>query len=255
MKDDTVFSLIQAGVRAMLMTAGYDIIPRKQPDFDDQDMKLVRQVAPYTMTSAERLVALRRAVTYLTHCGIEGAIVECGVWKGGSMMMAALTLLELDEVNREFYLYDTYEGMSAPTEADRAYNGGTAEDLLRNRYEAQNLISSLESVQQAMNSTKYHPDLIRYVKGKVEETIPATVPDRIALLRLDTDWYESTYHEMVHLYPRLVRGGVLIVDDYGFWQGSRKAIDQYIAEKQLKLLLNRVDFTARIAVKLEDAAS
>jgi hypothetical protein len=100
-----------------------------------------------------------------------------------------------------------------------------------------------------MQSTGYDARHIAYVKGKVEETLPQDAPDQIALLRLDTDWYESTYHELVHLYPRLAVGGVLIIDDYGHWQGARRAVDQYISENKLKLLLNRVDYTARICVK------
>jgi hypothetical protein len=91
---------------------------------------------------------------------------------------------------------------------------------------------------------------VRLVKGKVEDTVPKNAPEEIALLRLDTDWYESTRHELVHLFPRLVPGGVLIIDDYGHWQGARKAVDEYIAGNQVKILLNRVDYTGRIGVKI-----
>lgn len=90
-----------------------------------------------------------------------------------------------------------------------------------------------------------------FVKGKVEDTVPEKAPDRISLLRLDTDWYESTYHGLLHLYPRLSVGGVLIIDDYGHWAGAKKAVDQYLNENHLKLLLNRIDDTGRIGVKLE----
>ena len=87
------------------------------------------------------------------------------------------------------------------------------------------------------------------MQGPVEETLPKTAPDRLALLRLDTDWYESTRHELVHLYPRLVDGGVLIVDDYGHWEGCRRAVDEYFAAEADPVLLSRVDYTARIAIK------
>jgi hypothetical protein len=100
-----------------------------------------------------------------------------------------------------------------------------------------------------MDSTGYPSDLINYVEGKVEETIPVNAPDQISLLRLDTDWYESTKHELIHLYPRLVEGGVLIIDDYGHWQGARRAVDEYIEENNLPLLLCRIDYTGRITVK------
>ena len=91
---------------------------------------------------------------------------------------------------------------------------------------------------------------VRLVKGKVEDTVPKNAPEKIALLRLDTDWYESTRRGLVHLFPRLVPGGVLIIDDYGHWQGARKAVDEYIAGNQVKILLNRVDYTGRIGVKI-----
>jgi hypothetical protein len=91
---------------------------------------------------------------------------------------------------------------------------------------------------------------MHFVKGKVEDTIPASTPDRIAILRLDTDWYASTRHELEHLYPLLAPGGVLIIDDYGHWEGCRQAVDEYFASRNLQVLLNRVDYTGRIAVKL-----
>jgi hypothetical protein len=100
-----------------------------------------------------------------------------------------------------------------------------------------------------MAMTNYPQDKLNYVVGKVEDTIPETLPRKIALLRLDTDWYESTLHELNHLYPLLTEGGVLIIDDYGHWQGAKKAVDEYIEKNKLKILLNRIDYTGRIAIK------
>jgi hypothetical protein len=98
-----------------------------------------------------------------------------------------------------------------------------------------------------MESTDYPRERIRYIEGKVEETLPGSRPDRIALLRLDTDWYESTKHELIHLFPLLSPGGVLIIDDYGFWKGARMAVDEYLKEVAAPVLLNRID-TGRICV-------
>ena len=89
-----------------------------------------------------------------------------------------------------------------------------------------------------------------FIKGKVENTLPEYAPKQIALLRLDTDWYESTKHELIHLFPRLVSGGVLIIDDYGYWIGAKKAVDEYFSQTKTKILLNRIDQTGRIAVKI-----
>ena len=83
----------------------------------------------------------------------------------------------------------------------------------------------------------------------MEETIPGRAPERIALLRLDTDWYESTRHELEHLWERLEPGGVLIIDDYGHWAGAREAVDEFFAKRSDAPLLTRVDYTGRIGVK------
>ena len=83
----------------------------------------------------------------------------------------------------------------------------------------------------------------------MEDIVPDTVPEKIALLRLDTDWYSSTYHELVHLYPLIGAGGILIIDDYGWCRGARQATDQYIQEHKLPLYLCRIDEAVRLAVK------
>src|SRR5205807_4683586 len=107
----------------------------------------------------------------------------------------------------------------------------------------------LDAVKDALRSTGYPEEHVRFVVGPVEETIPAEMPERVALLRLDTDWYESTKHELEHLFPRLVRGGVLIIDDYGTWGGCRQAVDEYTAAHDLRLFLHRSDPSGRVAVK------
>jgi hypothetical protein len=224
------------------------------PDFDRDTVEMIRRVAPFTMTSLERLYSLRQAVQYVVRHAIPGDIVECGVWKGGTMMAAALTLVELGERERGLWLYDTFEGMSAPTGNDVDYAGRPAAALLQHEDRQTSpywAYGPLETVRQVMQQSGYPSDRVTFVKGKVEDTIPAHAPQQIALLRLDTDWYESTYHELVHLYPRLSIGGVMILDDYGHWQGARRAVDQYMAETGAKLLLHRIDYTGRACVKLE----
>jgi len=104
-------------------------------------------------------------------------------------------------------------------------------------------------VRRNMLGTRYPEKKIHLIKGKVEDTVPQHAPEKIALLRLDTDWYESTKHELVHLYPRLVPNGVLIIDDYGHWQGAREAVDEYFAGQKFKPLLNRLDYTGRLVIK------
>lgn len=170
------------------------------------------------------------------------------------MMAVAETLLRVGDTSRNLYLFDTFEGMSPPTKNDVDINGVTAESLLnssnKEKDESVWCHTTLDVVKKALSSTGYPSKNINFIKGMVEQTIPHSVPSKIALLRLDTDWYESTKHEMEHLFPRLSKGGVLIIDDYGHWQGARKAVDEYLEKYDVKILLNRIDYTGRIGVKI-----
>jgi hypothetical protein len=225
-----------------------DLLP---PDFDAGLAALVERVKPYTVTSPERIFALREAVAYVEKAAIPGAIVECGVWKGGSMLAAALTLLEQGPATRDLYLYDTFEGMSEPGPLDVDIEGNTGADLFgRGASDPSAILPSapLAGVRALLEATGYPAANLHFVEGDVLQTIPGRVPEQIALLRLDTDWYESTLHELEHLFPLIPDGGVLMIDDYGHWQGARKAVDEYFARNGISLLLNRIDYTGRVAV-------
>lgn len=219
------------------------------PDFHQEEADTIREVRPFTMTSAERIYALIQAVRYVTKNAIEGAIVECGVWKGGSMAAVARTLLQLRDVERDLYLFDTFEGMSEPTASDSDYSGKQASELLQENPSFRCADAPMDFVKNVLLKTGYPGERVHFIQGKVEQTIPASAPDSISLLRLDTDWYESTKHELVHLFPRLSHNGVIIIDDYGHWKGSRQACDEYFAENRVPILLNRIDYTGRIALK------
>jgi O-methyltransferase len=245
--------MLKKTVRSIINKLGYNLVKKLDgqlpADFEKATVDTYNMVKEYTMTSAERIASLCNAVRYLVKNNIAGDIVECGVWRGGSTMAAIDTLIKVGDTAREVYLYDTFEGMSEPSDLDKASSSGTsAAELLKN-YPDYKCVSTLEEVQHNVGNLKYPAKLIHYVKGKVEETIPGTIPAKIALLRLDTDWFESTAHELQHLYPLLVPGGVIIIDDYGHWEGARKAVDEYIARNKLPLLLNRIDYTGRIGVK------
>lgn len=223
---------------------------------ETQDDETVRFVRPYTMTSPERIRALCSAVRYIEQAGIEGAVVECGVWRGGSMMAVARTLSNLGSANRELYLFDTFEGMTEPGPHDIALTGETAKSLLERSSRTEDdmvwCYAPVERVANALSLAGYPNRLVHLIPGRVEETLATRAPERIALLRLDTDWYESTRQEMNVLFPRLSRGGVLIIDDYGHWQGARRAVDEYVEAYQPRLLLHPIDYTGRIAVKAFD---
>ena len=142
--------------------------------------------------------------------------------------------------------------MSLPTTRDKNWNGISAADDLRRRDPQGTLqlfTASLDEVFANVLSTGYPKEKIHLIKGMVEDTIPHTLPTSLSLLRLDTDWYESTKHELTHLYPLLRTKGILIIDDYGHWQGAKEAVDEYFREHGDSIYLHRIDYTGRILVK------
>lgn len=247
-------------VKAALERSGWELgrtadrVQEAVADLSDSDREIVSRVNPYTMTSLARRASLLGAVDHVVKHRLPGDIVECGVWRGGSMMLVALALMARGDTSRNLYLFDTFEGMSEPTDEDRALSGESAQEQLdrTSRDHALWAVAGLDDVQANLWSTGYPRDKIHFVKGKVEDTIPGTIPERIALLRLDTDWYESTRHELHHLYPRLSQHGVLLIDDYGHWQGARQAVDEYFADSAEPVFLHRVDYTARLLIKRDN---
>jgi O-methyltransferase len=217
-------------------------------DLDAGVKEIVTKVRPYTLTSVERVAALCAGIDYIVQNAIPGPIVECGLWKGGSLMAAALRLLDHRDTGRDLIGFDTFGGMTRPTEADVSFKGRP--ELERWRPSPPSPPGSgqhPDDIRALLKSTGWPASHIRLVVGPVEETVPADAPDQIALLRLDTDWYESTRHELEHLYPRLLVGGVLIIDDYGHYKGAQKAVDEYFRDHQI--FLHRIDYSGRIAIK------
>jgi O-methyltransferase len=221
-------------------------------DFTDTEIALCERMRRATLTSPERMISLYYAVRYVLDNAIPGAFVECGVYKGGSVMMMIEALKERG-AERPLYLYDTYEGMPAPGEHDVKFDGRSVAEkfnaLKISETSSHWINAGLEEVRGNVLGTGYPEHLCHFIKGMVEETIPATIPEQIALLRLDTDFYESTRHELTHLYPRLSPGGILIIDDYGNFLGARKAVDEYFAAQPHKPLLQRIDTTGRLVIK------
>ena len=221
------------------------------PEIATADIKMIARYRDFTMTSIERQWALITAIRYLNAARIEGDIVECGVWRGGNMMLAK-DLCRDSPVARRFYLYDTFAGMAEPTDDDVSHLERPAHETYsetRRETHTDWAFASLEDVKENFRRAQLLDESVIFVKGKVEETLreEQKQPTRIAMLRLDTDWYESTKIELEVLYPLLVPGGVLIIDDYGHWAGARKAVDEYFENKPV--LLNRIDYTARLVVR------
>ncbi len=209
-------------------------------DEDEEFMVIYAECKPYILTPKERMYALYKAVRHIVQAGIAGDFVECGVWAGGSSMIVAKTLLLAGARDRRIFLFDTFEGMTEQTSEDVH-----VEDASITEYDPSCV--SLDVVKRNMASTGY--DGVEYVKGRVEETLGKTLPmEKLALLRLDTDWYESTKRELEILFPLLAVGGVLIIDDYGVWAGAKKAVDEYF--KDGRILLSRIDRDSLIGIKI-----
>ena len=215
-------------------------------------MELYKKIKPYTMSSMDTMLALYRSVKYIIHNRVEGDIVICGVWKGGCAMLCALTLLSLGQTKKKIFLYDTFKGMTEPSEKDVTFWGLNAKKVWASSQRKQHnqwCYGSLQETKNNLSSTGYPIENIVFIEGDVRQTLPKMAPQNIALLRLDTDMHDSTRHELVHLYPLLSRQGVIMIDDYEMWLGQRKAVDSYLQENNIKILLHRVDDFASIGIK------
>ena len=231
------------------------------PDIADATFaELLPKIRPHTRTlnaGVDAAWALYQSIEYIVRSGIPGDIAECGVWSGGSILLAAHALRHFGDTSRRLFLYDTFAGMPKPDPLDARWDGVPAlptwEHYQRNG-RAWCFGGNQDHVRQVVCSSGYPEDRFVFVAGMVEDTLPATRPESISLLRLDTDFFRSTYHELVHLYPLLSPGGVLIIDDYGAFQGAKLATDLSIAENRLPLFLIRIDSSVRLAVKPAPAA-
>jgi hypothetical protein len=229
---------------------------RLYADFSDNERSIYLASWLNLCGSPEAVVTLVRAVDHVLDRGIPGALVECGVFMGGNIEVMIRALQSRGAGDRDIYLYDTFAGMPKPSDRDDLSLGGAAKAVWEvHRTEADGdkgsdwMKAGVELVRQRISPLGYPDKHLHFVKGMVEDTIPAVVPDRIAILRLDTDFYSSTKHELEHLYPRLSPGGILIIDDYGAFPGSRMATDEYAAEQRLDWFLHRVDAHVRLVVK------
>lgn len=245
---DYLSSRIRDGVTKFAAQAGF-------VDLDEPMREILDKVKPYTLTSGDRVASLCTSVDYIVEHDIPGSFVECGLWRGGSLMAVLLRLRQLGITDRDVYGFDTFEGQPDPTPEDVDF-GGRAEAA--NNTLGARIVDNLthfdevsrEEVFSVLASTGYPQERIHLVQGLVENTIPESAPGTVALLRLDTDYYDSTRHELEHLYPRIPVGGVLIIDDYGHFKGSRKAVDEYLAGH--RILLQRVDYSCRLAIKQQE---
>jgi O-methyltransferase len=225
--------------------------------FDEEERikEAVPRVRAYTMTTFERLASLWEQVRYLDRCGIAGDLVECGVWKGGSVGLMALAHLARGRPPvRTLHLFDSFEGLPEPrAEVDGLEAVAYAGRRGGGKLESIDLcVGTLADNRRLLEKEIGYPSsLLRYHAGWFEDTLPRDAPGlgAIALLRLDGDWYESTRITLAHLYSKVVPGGVVVIDDYGQWEGCRRAVDEYLSTLAEPVLLNHIDHSARYWVR------
>ena len=205
-------------------------------------------VSPFTMTSVERIGALYDSLEYIRANNIQGDFVECGVWKGGNILGIMEYLAFHKMTDRKVFLYDTFEGMTPPEDIDKDLNGRKAESILEDVM----CISPIDEVKETIERSSFPMVNVTLVVGDVCKTLDSANhlhKNNLALLRLDTDWYASTKKEMEVLYPKLNFGGVLIVDDYGHWKGSKTAVDEYFEGQGISPQIEQIDYTGIKIIK------
>lgn len=217
---------------------------------DKLSTEIIGSVSNFTMTTPLAIFNLLSAVKYVSENKIEGDIVECGVWRGGSCMAAAHALQSVREPKKKLWLYDTFDGMPPSTDRDVNFKGLSAETVREKRMIRDGgwCRSSIEEVRANIASTGFPGHRSVYVEGNVEDTLPNITPKSISILRIDTDFYQSTYWILKCLYPILSTGGVCILDDYDCWLGAKDAVDEYFHDEALFPLLMRMD-SGRLLVK------
>jgi O-methyltransferase len=220
--------------------------------FNFEDRKILDLYSKYTMTSDYRMSMLLKSFNHIRENNIDGDFVECGVWKGGNLMILN-HLNNFYKTARKIYGFDTYQGMSEPTSHDIKVDGTVATIKFDKLKDGENFSNwdncSIDEVKNNFIKNRLNPNEINFIKGKVENTLldGNNLPKKISILRLDTDFYESTKIELEILYPLLSKNGVLIIDDYGCWEGARKAVDEYFSNS--KIWLNFIDHSSRVIIK------
>lgn len=263
-------------LKNMATTLGYEVrYPvRKRPpaptetegsnwgfDLEQEALEAIEQVKDHTMLSLPRLVTLYQQAAFCEEFEIGGSFVECGTWRGGSVGIMALANLRRGRARRHIHLFDSFESIPEPDEAvdgERAVRearecGGGAEG----RLVPLPIYGSIGTPDLAVNrelleeTIGYNSSFLHYHKGWFQDTVPSDAKQvgDIAILRLDGDWYASTKVCLDHLYDQVVSGGFVIIDDYGCYEGCKKATDEFMRQQQVRAFLHHIDATGRYWVK------
>tara|TARA_B100000900_G_scaffold53282_1_gene39488 strand:+ start:520 stop:1275 length:756 start_codon:yes stop_codon:yes gene_type:complete len=250
--------MLKRFLKKILQILGYKISKIENNDtlkivgVNDEVKKIILKSSTFSMTGKLRMYVLSEAIKNIRNNSIKGEFVECGVWRGGNLILMN-ELNKIYKLKKKIYGFDTFDGMSEPTEFDKDPYDISAKKRLENSIKSEteenvHCFSPIEEVRKNISDNSSLENII-LVKGMVEKTLlnNDNIPEQISLLRLDTDFYESTKIELEILFPKLVSGGILILDDYGYWSGARKAIDEYF--KNTNYWLHYVDPSCRYLIK------
>lgn len=204
-------------------------------------LRLYAKVRPYTMVGPPRLSNVFHLAQKVDQMKLPGALVECGVWKGGcSAVMATAS-----HPSRPLWLFDSFEGLPEPTAEDGKdadeYSGHASEGNLKT---IGRCVGPLETVKKLFfEEMKIPRERVHLVQGWFQDTLPVKKEElgSIALLRLDGDWYESTKVCLENLYDQVVPGGFIILDDYHWWEGCKKATDEFLEKRGISATLHTID--------------
>ena len=227
-------------------------IPSMPIEANEFEKNLISECSRFSMIGNIRMWALIQSMKYIINNNINGDFVECGVWRGGNLALMR-KFSDYHKLKVSIFGYDTFEGMPDATIKDVDLHGNLASQALKHfekNENTQNIHAYAGIVQVKKNLQKLNAENgVKLIEGMVENTLTKNenLPDKISILRLDTDFYESTKIELEILFPRLATGGVLIIDDYGHFKGAQQAVDEYFEDKDI--WLHYVDYTCRLMIK------
>ena len=222
-------------------------------EIEESDFNFLKKINKFTMSTPANHWTIIQSLQHIKKNNIEGDLVECGVYKGGNIILFDY-LLEKYQLSKKIFAYDTFEGMSEPSDIYIHIKNNLPSQTKKN-YEKNNIVWCYASLDEVKNNIKkfnlQFENKFKFIKGDVLKTLKVkdNLPEKISLLRLDTDFYESTKIELEVLFPRLVKNGILIIDDYGHWKGAKKAVDEYFNLKENFKWLHRIDYASRLLIK------
>lgn len=218
-------------------------------------------VRPNTMLPDARLSNIVASIDSVAKNDIRGAYVECGVWKGGSVLLAGLYLDKIGERNRDLHLLDSFSDICEPNheiDGERAVQEVGGKEFAQGRLKETKMYQGLgigystaDQVKELLNCICYSAGSVFVHPGWFQDTLP-TVKKRvgeIAILRLDADWYESTKVCLEALYDNVVPGGIIIIDDFFSYDGCRKAVEEFLKVNKINIIMERIDHDAVYWVK------